>query len=367
MHSGFRTRGTAAKRAVPLAIVVLFIAVFGVGLFAIAKDGHPLSVVDEHIHFDTAVKASHGELPYRGSLLGEELLDEWACGVGHEGGAIPYPCGDPRVTPDAIPSGKYSTGYGHYPTYFFAAAGFQTLYSAVTSSDDPLEAFRVFSALTLLLGVLASAVLGWLLGMRGARLIAVTAVPVASSMIVFAGTIVNPTSTSVLMGALIGGTGLIWMRRGKGFLWFALSVGLASSIAVTVVLPAGGFGLVMLASLIWSRSAFFSRLTWRPRWWQLLTLAALILGPVIGWGRFIAARATVERSPLRFSSSERQEGHPRRSDSRDIPAAHTVARDTRHPGSAGNLPRAHRTRLRGRCAHLGRNPRFRGNRRRTLP
>lgn len=288
----------AARRAIPLVVLSLFISLFGAGLFTIAQDGHPLSVIDEHIHFDTAVKAGQGELPYRGMLLGQELLDEWACGVGHEGGDIPYPCGDPRVTPDAIPSGKYSTGYGHYPTYFFAAAGFQKIFGAITGSEDLLQGFRVFSALTLFLGVVATAVFGWLLGLRGARLIAVTAVPIATSMVVFAGTIVNPTSTSVLAGALIGGTGLLWMRRGRGFVWFALSVAFASSIAVTVVLPAGGFGLAMLVALIWKRAAFFRELEWHPRWWQLGTLSALVLLPIIAWGRFIAARATVSNEAL---------------------------------------------------------------------
>ena len=295
---GARTGRKTARQAIPIVLLSIFIALFSTGLFTIAQDGHALSVIDEHIHFDTAVKAGQGEIPYRGSILGPELLEEWACGVGHEGGAIAYPCGDPRVTPDAIPSGKYSTGYGHYPTYFFAAAGFQHVFAAITGSDDLLQGFRVFSALTLFLGVVATAVFGWLLGLRNSRLIAVTAIPVATSMVVFAGTIVNPTSVSVLGGALIGGTGLLWMRRGKGFVWFALSVAFASSVAVTVALPTGGFGIAMLAALLWPKARWFRDLGWRPRWWQLGTIAALILVPIYAWGRFIAARATVSNETL---------------------------------------------------------------------
>lgn len=291
--------GAATLRVVaPFLVIALFIALFSGGLFVLARDGHPLSVIDEHVHFDTAVEAGKGEIPYRGTLLGPELIKEWSCGVGHEGGELPYPCGDPRNTADAIPSGKYSTGYGHYPTYFFAAAGFQKLYEAVSGDQSLLDGFRVFSALTMVLGVIALAVFGWLVGLRGWRLIAATTAPVATSMVVFTGTIVNPTSVSVLTGALIAGTGLLWIQRGRGFLWFALAVAFASSIAVTAVLAAGGFGIAMLVVLLSGKRPWFGEVTWRPRWWQLGVLAVLILGPVIAWGRFIAARATVANEAL---------------------------------------------------------------------
>lgn len=295
-----RTMSGAAmlRMLAPLIIIAVFVALFSGGLLTLARDGHPLSVIDEHIHFDTAVEASKGEIPFRGSLLGSELIEEWSCGVGHEGGGFPYPCGDARNTADAIPSGKYSTGYGHYPTYFFAAAAFQPIYAAMSGDTSLLNGFRVFSALTLVLGVIALAVFGWLLGLRGWRLIAATSAPVATSMVVFTGTIVNPTSVSVLTGALIAGTGLLWVQRGRGFLWFALSVAFASSIAVTAVLGAGGFGIAMLVVLLARKTSWGASIEWRPRWWQLGVLAVLILGPVIAWGRFIAARATVSNDAL---------------------------------------------------------------------
>lgn len=282
-------------RSIPFALVgaVLFVIVFSVGLVNVSQDGHSLSVIDEHIHFDTAVRAEQGVIPWRGMLLGPELVNEWACGVGHEGGGLPYPCGDERLGPDAIPSGKYSTGYAHYPTYFFAAAAFHPVWQALTGSEDQLDAFRAFSAVTLILGVIACTVFAWLLGLRGARLVAATALPVASSMIVFTGTIVNPSSTAILAGALIGGTGLLWMTRGRGFLWFALAVALSASIAVTDSLPAGGFALAMVAVLVGRRFGWDPVPHWRPRWWQVVIVASIILAPVIVWGRVISARATV--------------------------------------------------------------------------
>ncbi|TYL52525.1 hypothetical protein [Agromyces mariniharenae] len=299
------TETTAVKvrswiRSIPFALVggILFVFVFGFGLVNISQDGHSLSVIDEHIHFDTAVRAEQGVIPWRGMLLGPELVDEWACGVGHEGGGLPYPCGDDRLGPESIPSGKYSTGYAHYPTYFFGAAAFHGFWQAVTGSDDPLDAYRAYSAFTLILGVVACAVFAWLLGLRGARFLAATAVPVASSMIVFTGTIVNPSSTAILAGALIGGTGLLWMQRGRGFTWFALAVAFSAAIAVTDSLAAGGFALAMVAVLVGRRFGWDPAPDWRPRWWQVGVLAAIILAPVIVWGRIIAARATIPDEAL---------------------------------------------------------------------
>jgi hypothetical protein len=287
-------------RSIPFALVgvILFIAVFGIGLVNVSQDGHSLSVIDEHIHFDTAIRAEQGIIPWRGMLLGPELVDEWACGVGHEGGGLPYPCGDSRLGPESIPSGKYSTGYAHYPTYFFAAAAFHPVWAWLTGNDDALDAFRAFSAFTLILGVIACAAFAWLLSLRGVRLVAATALPVASSMIVFTGTILNPSSTAVLAGALIGGTGLLWMKRGKGFLWFALAVAFSAAIAVTDSLPAGGFAIAMLAVLVGRRFDWNPFPEWRPTWWQAVVVAGIILAPVVIWGRIISARATIPDDEL---------------------------------------------------------------------
>jgi len=286
------------KQIGTLVIGVLFVALFGAGLISISQDGHPLSIVDEHIHFDTAVKASQGEIPYRGSLLGPELVNEWACGVGHEGGPTSVPCGDPDLSEESIPSGKYSTGYIHYPTFFFAAAAFQPVWQLLTGEAGLLSAFRAFSALVMLLGVVLAGVFGWLLGMRGSRLLAVTALPVASSMIVITGVTVNPTSTSVLTGVLIAGTGLLWIRRDRGFVWFAAAVALSSAIAVTSSLPAGGFLIAMLVVLVGRRRWPALAEGWHPRWWQFALTSALVLIPVIIWGRVIAARATIPNDTL---------------------------------------------------------------------
>lgn len=294
-----RSEKTRTIRSIAgIVVAVLFAFGFAGGVIAISQDNHPLSIVDEHIHFDTAVKATEGEIPFRGSVLGDALIQEWACGVGHEAGPTSVPCGDPDLGPDSIPSGKYSTGYIHYPTYFFAAAGFQHLWSAVTGSADLLNGFRAFSAVTMALGVFAAGVFGWLLRLRGSRLLAVMALPVASSMIVVSGVNVNPASTTVLTGVLVAGTGLLWIRRNRGFLWFALAVLASSAIAVTSSLPAGGFLIAMLVVLIGRRYWPDVAPGWTPRWWQFVLTAVIVLLPVIVWGRVIAARATIDNDVL---------------------------------------------------------------------
>jgi hypothetical protein len=291
-------RGPGSRNVLTLGLAALFIILFSIGLLNISQSGHQLSVVDEHIHFDTAARATQGTVPWLGMKLGDEVVQEWACGVGHEGGGLPYACGDARLDSSSLPSGEYSTGYGHYPTYFFAAAAFHSFWSAVSGSEDFLSSFRAFSALTLILGVFVCGVFAWLLGLRGAGFLAATAIPVASSMVVFTATIVNPSSTAVLAGALIAGTGLLWVKRDRGFVWFALAVAFAGCIAVTDILPAGGFCIAALVVLL--ARARGRQLTpgWSPRWWQLAASAAIILAPVIIWGRVIAARATVTNDVL---------------------------------------------------------------------
>ncbi|GAB3311284.1 hypothetical protein EK0264_10655 [Epidermidibacterium keratini] len=293
-----RPRRARIRSGLTVVVFALFTAVFSQGLMANAQDGHPLSLVDEHIHFDTVVKATRGDIPYRGQLLGQEVVEEWACGVGHQGGPTSVPCGDPNLSAESLPSGKYTSGYGHYPTYFFLAAWFQPLWASVTGDDDLLNGYRAFSAILMILGVLAAGLFAWLLGLRGSRLLAAVAVPVASSQTVLNGIIVNPGASAVLCGVLIAGTGLLWVQRDRGFVWFALAVTVAAVTAVTNSLPAGGFLIAMLVVLLgrrrWPRFAE----GWRPRWWQLIMTAAIMLVPVVVWGRFIAARATVANDVL---------------------------------------------------------------------
>ena len=284
---------------VSLTVAVMLVLYFAVSVIHFALDGHPLSYLDEHVHFDTALKLHAGQLSYRGALVDQGVVHEWACGVGHQAGPPLHGCADPRLSASSLPSGKYTSGYIHYPTYFVLGEFFRWLIDLLPGQHSALSIYRLFSAVCLILGVIASGVAAYALGIRRVGLIAAVTVPVAASTIMVMGGIVNPNSLGVLCGALIAGTGIAWIRRGRGFLWFALAAAFASSVAVVCSLPVGGFLLAMLVTLVARRSGW--RVTyeqWRPRWWQLATIAALVLAPVVIWGRYIAATATVSNAQV---------------------------------------------------------------------
>lgn len=269
------------------------------GLLLSAGARMPLSIVDEHVHLDYATSVHEGVWPYRGKLYGERVLEEWSCGVGHEAGDLTVPCGDPGVSADILPSGRYSTAYIHYPTYFVAGEGWRQVVEAVRGPvQHPLTTYRQAAALAMAVGVLACIVSAAVLGLRGSRLVLASTLPVAASTIVVMGTIVNPTSAAVLMGALIAGTTVHWIRSGRGFWLVAGAAALASATAVTHVLPVGG---VILAALVAVGLAARGRPLpgpWAPRWWQPVLLAALVVVPVVVFGRVIEARAVIDDAAL---------------------------------------------------------------------
>lgn len=196
-------------------------------------------------------------------------------------------------------SGKYTTGYIHYPTYFFAAAGFQHVWEHVTGDDKPLDGYRAFSALVMTLGVVASALMAWMLRLRGAALVAATALPVAATLLVYNGAFVNPASAAVLCGALIGGTGLRWALTGRGFWWFAAASAFAASVGVVHSLPAGGFLIAMLVLLVLRAFRYdLAGVGWRPRWWHLITITLTLVAPIVLWGLVINATATISNADL---------------------------------------------------------------------
>jgi len=296
-----RLRAWSVRHGATVSLVasVVLVAYFAVSVIHFALDGHPLSYLDEHVHFDTALKLHAGELSYRGALVGQGVVQEWACGVGHQAGPPLHGCDHPELSASSLPSGKYTSGYIHYPTYFVLAELFRWPIDLLPGDRSALDVYRLFSALCMILGVIAGGAAAYALGIRRVGLIAAVTVPVAASTIMVMGGIVNPNSLGVLCGALIAGTGIAWIRRGRGFVWFASAAAFGSSVAVVCSLPVGGFLLAMLVTLVARR--FGWRVTyeqWRPRWSQLGALAALVLAPVVLWGRYIAATATVSNAQV---------------------------------------------------------------------
>jgi hypothetical protein len=292
-------RATGVVTWLALAAVVLLT---GISLTLAAVARKPLSMIDEHVHLGYAVTLHEGHLPYRGALYPDGVIEEWACGVGHEAGPLPVACGSPDLSADVLPSGRYSTAYIHYPTYFAAGEVWRAVFERVVGDGHaPVTVYRLFSMLCLLAGVGAGIAVARSLGLRGSRLAAASLLPIAAPLVLYLGVIVNPGSAALLNGVLIAGAGIRWMRTGRGFGWLALASAFASLTAVTHSLPVGAFMLAVLAALVGKRWGWRLDGPWRPRWGHLAALGAIVLVPVVVWGRVIAARATVSNGDL-FSS-----------------------------------------------------------------
>ncbi len=287
-----RTHWSRVRTVVAAALLIGAVSFFAMSLWSLAGDEAPMSVIDEHVHLDTHLKTHAGTYPHRGSLMGPGLVDEWACGVGHEGGPTTEPCGSPNLGPESLPSGAYTSGYIHYPTYFVAAEGYRWVADRFVSDARPLTTYRHFAALVLSLGVVACAAVAFGLGLRGSSLVAATLVPVAASGMALFGTTANPSSAMILCGALIAGAGLRWVLSGRGFWWLAAAGVLAALVSVTASLPLGAFMLAGLGGLVARRRGHLFVGGWRPTWWQVGVLAAIAVAPVVVYGLIIDAYAT---------------------------------------------------------------------------
>ncbi len=257
-----------------------------------------MSAVDEHVHLDTHVRVHEGGYPHRGSVMTMDVVREWACGVGHEAGAAMAPCDHPDLGPNSLPSGIYSTGYIHYPTYFVVAEAYRSLEDSLADPDSWVDTYRRYAAMVTLAGLLVCLAGAWSLGLRRAALAAGALGPSATAGILLYGTIANPQSAAVLAGALIAWSGLRWMLTGRGFWWLAAATAFASLVAVTHSLPAGAFMLAIIAALILRRAGWRVAGRWDPRWWQLGVLTVIVVAPVIVFGWWISAQATISNEEL---------------------------------------------------------------------
>lgn len=290
-----RARSGSTRAHVLLAMVL---GVLAVGLWVRAGEGMPMSAVDEHMHLDTHVRVHDGGYPHRGSLMTMDVVRAWACGVGHEAGAAMAPCDHPDLGPNSLPSGIYTTGYIHYPTYFVLAEGYRAVEEVVADPDSWVDTYRRWAALVTVAGLLACLAGSRALGLRGAARVAGTLGPSAAVGILLYGTIANPQSAAIAVGALIAWAGIRWMITGRGFWWLAAATAIGSGVAVTHSLPAGGFMLAIAAGLALRRTRWRVASAWDPRWWQLMVLAVIVVAPVVVFGWWISAHATLSNDEL---------------------------------------------------------------------
>ena len=280
------------------AAVVVLLLVALTTLWRVAGGGHPFSAIDEHVHADTQVRVHNGGFPRRGDLIGQEVVDAWVCRLGHQTITWEAACGSPEAVPANIPSGSYTAGYIHYPTYFLGGEVFRAALEVVSPGGSPVDTYRRYAAVVLTLGVLASLVLARRLGFRGAALAAATFAPVAGTPILVFGTIENPSAAAPLCGALVAGAGLRWVLTGRGFGWLAGASVVGAAVAVTTSLPTGVFVLACLGAIVQRRRGRVPETGWHPGWWHVAVLAAILVVPIVAFGSWTSARALVSNEEL---------------------------------------------------------------------
>lgn len=277
-----------------IALSLAFVIGYGIQVTRIALNGHPLGYWDELAHLNTQLIVHDGMLPTRGDLYLPAVKLEWACGVGHDLGAITLPCGNPDLITDDLPVGRYSSGYIHYPTYFLGAEAFRSLTEMVGLNLPVPGVYRLFSALSVTAALLTTGAFAFGLGVRGPGLLAAVTLPAVGTANTTIATMINPNSMSLLVGALVAGTLLLWAKRGKGFIWVALASVLASITSVVASLAIGATVLFLVLFLIFARNVHL----WRPRWWQIVCLILIAISPPLLWARYIESSATVGNAEL---------------------------------------------------------------------
>lgn len=292
-----------SKKIVTGLVAVAFV-VIAFGFVRAATDDHPMSVVDEHVHLDTAFRVHEGTYPHRGSLYSQRLVEEWACGVGHDAGATLAPCDHPDLGPISLPSGKHTSGYIHYPTFFLAAEGFRRLTEPVTGLDE-VATYRLFSSLMTLLGIATCGLVAWRLGLRGSALLAATTLPSAASAIALYGESFNPMSMTIAVSAAFAGLAISWVRTGRGLWGVILTTAVAATLTVTTSFGAGALILTIVGAVVARARGRDVFAPWQPRIWHAAVLAAVLVTPILVFNRVIESRATLPNSELySFSAAQ---------------------------------------------------------------
>ncbi|WP_141006630.1 hypothetical protein [Nocardioides humi] len=233
-----------------VAVLVGTVALMTVTSWRVAGEGRPFSLLDETVHADTAFKVHHGHYPFRGAQIDQETVDTWTCYTGHGYVKWSAGCHTKESRPANIPSGSFTTGYIHYPTYFLGGEVFRQVHDRILGAPRfAVDTYRQYAAVVNLLGVLACAAMAWRLGLRRSSLLAGALAPVAAVGILQFSIMVNPMSAAPLCGALIAGFGIRWVLSGRGFWWLAAATAFAAGIAVTSSLPGGVFLLACLLGM----------------------------------------------------------------------------------------------------------------------
>ncbi len=119
---------------------------------------------DEHTHLDTQFKVHHGHYPFPRDLMGTRSSTNGPAASATSRVPTLAPCGDPSLSAESLPSGKYTSGYIHYPTYFLGGEAFRLVADTVLGDREPIDLYREYSALWMSLALALCGLVTWRLG-----------------------------------------------------------------------------------------------------------------------------------------------------------------------------------------------------------
>jgi hypothetical protein len=249
-----------------------------------------LSPFDEASHASYAYSLAHGELPFAGSKMPAEVLEEWSCRSQQGVQYILPPCGGHHDAAEYPMRGE-NYNYFHPPTYYAATAVGAKLLLAMPGDMTFITAARLTGGVWLaaaLVGLYAVLRL-W----RTSRLVAVSAAVVVAAVpsVAHASSIVTNDAPGPLMGVLA-----LWVLTRvmvQGRLGWVIPAVVSLVIASTKVMHSVSI-LAVAGILIFVAVAAF-RAGDRARARALAIISVAIVGATavvyFGWSAFQATRA----------------------------------------------------------------------------
>lgn len=199
----------------------------------------PLSPIDELRHLDYVERASNFDFPKLGDKLHQLAMREEACRGAYVTGYESPPCRSPQFKPKDFRDDGYQNATFHPPPYYFANGLVARAVVEVGISTSLVDPARIFSGFLVALGLCLTVLVGVRLGLRPW--------PLAGASIAVVGALyptfpfINPDAASILVGAAVLLTALLW-ERGRVPLWglgvvggVATGVKLTNAVAVGIV------------------------------------------------------------------------------------------------------------------------------------
>lgn len=238
-----------------------------------------ISVYDETTHADFVYQLQQGEIPYAGSVIAPEILNEWSCrGSGAESITKALPPCDSGAPPSAYPARGENYNASHPPLYYAVTAVLAKVVAAIRPGETSLIAdARITGILWLWAAMIAMFAGMRKFGFRPWWSVAGAAmIPLIPSFAVAATTVSNDAP------AALGGALAIWLlarivrEKKYGFFLPALFTFLITATKVMSAVPFIGVAAVclVLAFRHWQKREIAET--------RRLILTAVSIGAAIG-------------------------------------------------------------------------------------